>query len=47
MSMGSSLTDQLSAKAHELKQAVSSIGEEAGLRSPAAGEWCAKEVLAE
>jgi hypothetical protein len=45
MSIGTGLSEQLSAKVDELKQAVSSISEAQASRRPADGEWCAKEVL--
>jgi hypothetical protein len=45
MSIGTGFSQQLSAKVEELKQAISSIGEDRASRRPADGEWCAKEVL--
>jgi len=45
MSIGNALSEQLSAKVTELKQAVSAVGEENAARRPVDGEWCAKEVL--
>ena len=45
MSIGNALSEQLSAKVTELRQAVSAVGEENAARRPVDGEWCAKEVL--
>ncbi|SRR6266571_788489 len=45
MSTGTALSEQLSAKVNELKDAVSGLSEDKAAKAKSEGEWSAKQVL--